>query len=83
MVAEAMAERRDARVPGDRLGLLEDRLMNKVGLLTGITGQDRAYLADLLLAKGYIVHGVKRREFTYDPCWCALSQRVHWLELGT
>lgn len=33
----------------------------KVALITGITGQDGAYLAELLLSKGYIVHGVKRR----------------------
>jgi GDPmannose 4,6-dehydratase len=33
----------------------------KVALITGITGQDGAYLAELLLKKGYIVHGVKRR----------------------
>lgn len=33
----------------------------KVALITGITGQDGAYLADLLLAKGYVVHGIKRR----------------------
>lgn len=33
----------------------------KVALITGVTGQDGAYLAELLLKKGYIVHGVKRR----------------------
>src|SRR6476659_9143687 len=33
----------------------------KVALITGITGQDGAYLADFLLGRGYIVHGVKRR----------------------
>jgi GDPmannose 4,6-dehydratase len=33
----------------------------KVALISGITGQDGAYLADLLLKKGYIVHGIKRR----------------------
>ena len=32
-----------------------------VALITGVTGQDGAYLAELLLAKGYVVHGVKRR----------------------
>ena len=36
-------------------------MADKIALITGITGQDGAYLADLLLAKGYIVHGVKRR----------------------
>ncbi|WP_080834420.1 GDP-mannose 4,6-dehydratase [Cohnella massiliensis] len=35
--------------------------MSKVALITGITGQDGAYLAELLLAKGYVVHGLKRR----------------------
>lgn len=35
--------------------------MQKTALITGITGQDGAYLADLLLEKGYIVHGIKRR----------------------
>ena len=35
--------------------------MNKVALITGITGQDGAYLAEFLLQKGYIVHGIKRR----------------------
>ncbi len=34
---------------------------NKIALITGITGQDGAYLAELLLEKGYIVHGIKRR----------------------
>jgi GDPmannose 4,6-dehydratase len=33
----------------------------KVALITGVTGQDGAYLAELLLEKGYIVHGIKRR----------------------
>jgi len=33
----------------------------KVALITGITGQDGSYLAELLLAKGYVVHGIKRR----------------------
>ncbi len=35
--------------------------MNKVALITGITGQDGAYLAEFLLKKGYLVHGIKRR----------------------
>ena len=34
---------------------------NKVALITGITGQDGAYLADFLLQRGYTVHGIKRR----------------------
>ncbi len=35
--------------------------MEKVALITGITGQDRAYLAESLLANGYLVHGIKSR----------------------
>lgn len=40
--------------------------MGKVALITGITGQDGAYLAELLLEKGYIVHGVKRRSSLFN-----------------
>src|SRR5947207_3047670 len=36
-------------------------MAQKVALITGVTGQDGAYLAELLLSKGYVVHGVKRR----------------------
>jgi GDPmannose 4,6-dehydratase len=38
----------------------------KVALITGVTGQDGAYLADLLLAKGYVVHGIKRRSSSFN-----------------
>lgn len=41
----------------------EDR---KVALVTGVTGQDGAYLAELLLGKGYEVHGVKRRSSSFN-----------------
>ena len=37
-----------------------------VALITGATGQDGAYLAELLLAKGYVVHGVKRRSSSFN-----------------
>ena len=40
--------------------------MPKVALITGITGQDGAYLAELLLAKGYEVHGIKRRASSFN-----------------
>lgn len=40
--------------------------MSKVALITGITGQDGAYLAEYLLQKGYIVHGVKRRSSLFN-----------------
>ncbi len=39
---------------------------NKVALITGVTGQDGAYLSELLLAKGYTVHGVKRRSSSFN-----------------
>ncbi|KGG16891.1 MULTISPECIES: GDP-mannose 4,6-dehydratase [unclassified Prochlorococcus] len=38
----------------------------KTALITGITGQDGSYLAELLLSKGYIVHGIKRRASTFN-----------------
>lgn len=40
--------------------------MTKTALITGITGQDGAYLARLLLDKGYIVHGIKRRSSSFN-----------------
>ena len=38
----------------------------KVALITGITGQDGSYLAELLIEKGYIVHGIKRRSSSFN-----------------
>lgn len=40
--------------------------MQKVALITGVTGQDGAYLSDFLLKKGYIVHGIKRRTSLFN-----------------
>jgi GDPmannose 4,6-dehydratase len=40
--------------------------MSKVALITGITGQDGAYLAEFLLGKGYTVHGIKRRSSLFN-----------------
>jgi GDPmannose 4,6-dehydratase len=40
--------------------------MSKTALITGVTGQDGAYLSELLLAKGYVVHGVKRRSSSFN-----------------
>ena len=40
--------------------------MTKTALITGVTGQDGAYLSDLLLSKGYVVHGVKRRSSSFN-----------------
>jgi GDPmannose 4,6-dehydratase len=41
-------------------------MVGKVALITGVTGQDGAYLAAFLLAKGYVVHGVKRRASSFN-----------------
>ncbi len=40
--------------------------MEKTALITGVTGQDGAYLAEFLLDKGYIVHGIKRRSSSFN-----------------
>jgi GDPmannose 4,6-dehydratase len=40
--------------------------LTKIALITGITGQDGAYLAEFLVAKGYLVHGVKRRASSFN-----------------
>jgi GDPmannose 4,6-dehydratase len=40
--------------------------MNKTALITGVTGQDGAYLSEFLLKKGYIVHGLKRRSSLFN-----------------
>jgi GDPmannose 4,6-dehydratase len=40
--------------------------MTKTALITGVTGQDGAYLAELLLSKGYTVHGIKRRSSLFN-----------------
>src|SRR5882672_10117871 len=39
---------------------------SKTALITGITGQDGSYLAELLLGKGYVVHGIKRRSSLFN-----------------
>jgi len=41
-------------------------MRNKVALITGVTGQDGSYLAELLLEMGYIVHGIKRRASSFN-----------------
>ena len=48
-------------------------MSSKVALITGVTGQDGAYLAELLLKRGYVVHGVKRRASLFN------TQRVDHL----
>jgi len=65
--------------------------MTKRALITGITGQDGAYLAELLLAKGYEVHGIKRRASSFntdridhlyeDPHGADVRLRLHYGDL--
>lgn len=40
--------------------------MNKTALITGVTGQDGAYLTEFLQEKGYVVHGIKRRASLFN-----------------
>jgi GDPmannose 4,6-dehydratase len=46
--------------------IMSDQTVKKVALITGITGQDGAYLTELLLSKGYEVHGIKRRSSLFN-----------------
>jgi GDPmannose 4,6-dehydratase len=65
--------------------------MTKRALITGVTGQDGAYLAELLLAKGYEVHGIKRRASSFntdridhlyeDPHGANVRLRLHYGDL--
>ena len=41
-------------------------MKKKIALIFGITGQDGSYLADFLIKKGYLVHGVKRRSSSFN-----------------
>jgi GDPmannose 4,6-dehydratase len=52
---------------------MNDKATRRVALISGVTGQDGAYLAELLLAKGYTVHGMKRRSSSFN------TQRVDHL----
>ena len=64
----------------------------KVALITGITGQDGSYLAEFLLDKGYIVHGIKRRASSFntqrvdhiyqDPHWDNARLHLHYGDLS-
>jgi GDPmannose 4,6-dehydratase len=48
------------------VSLEKERMTYRVALITGVSGQDGAYLAELLLGKGYQVHGIKRRSSTFN-----------------
>ena len=63
-----------------------DRVKMKRALITGITGQDGSYLAELLLEKGYDVHGIVRRSSSFnrgriDPIWFTYPQAADHLHL--
>ena len=51
---------------------------NKKALITGITGQDGSYLAELLIDKGYDVHGTKRRSSSITTHKINVSQKGDW-----
>ena len=51
--------------------------MRNVALITGITGQDGSYLADLLLEKGYEVHGIIRRHSTISTDRMSAVKRLN------
>ena len=50
----------------------------KKALVTGITGQDGSYLAELLLEKGYEVHGIVRRASTFNTVDWIICTRIPW-----
>jgi GDPmannose 4,6-dehydratase len=41
-------------------------MVDHIALITGLTGRDRAFLTELLLKKGYVVHGIKRRSSSFN-----------------
>src|SRR5262249_55522848 len=69
-------------------GAVMARSSGKVALITGVTGQDGAYLAEFLLARGYVVHGIKRRSSSFnteridplihDPHEAGVSFHLHY-----
>jgi GDP-D-mannose dehydratase len=52
--------------------------MGKKALITGITGQDGSYLAELLLSKGYEVHGIIRRASTFNTGSIRFTRTRTW-----
>ena len=61
--------------------------MKKIALIFGVTGQDGSYLAELLLKKNYIVHGVKRRSSSLntdriDHIYENFNQKYFFLHYG-
>jgi hypothetical protein len=52
------------RVIGEKMAVQDSK--RRVALITGVTGQDGAYLAEYLLGLGYIVHGIKQRSSSFN-----------------
>ena len=63
---EAALATNGGRALGSEQFSQRERSLKKTALITGVTGQDGAYLARFLLAKGYTVHGVKRRSSSFN-----------------
>jgi GDP-mannose 4,6-dehydratase len=64
-----LADLRRAVFPGTKFRFGSEtigQMADKTALITGVTGQDGAYLAELLLGKGYTVHGIKRRSSSFN-----------------
>jgi len=55
----------------------------KVALITGITGQDGSYLAEFLLEKDYIVHGIKRRASLFNTIALIIFTKIRTLIIAT
>ncbi|XP_028395301.1 GDP-mannose 4,6 dehydratase-like isoform X2 [Dendronephthya gigantea] len=53
-------------IAGNHVSKLQNGSEQKIALITGITGQDGSYLAELLLSKGYMVHGIIRRSSSFN-----------------
>jgi len=56
-------------------------MSRKVALITGVTGQDGSYLAELLLSKGYEVHGLIRRSSTFNTSRIDHIYQIHMKQI--
>jgi len=63
---ESSAKKRKLTSPMGAIGAADMKSNAKVALITGITGQDGSYLAEFLIAKNYIVHGIIRRSSSFN-----------------
>ena len=58
-------------------------MTDKIALITGITGQDGSLLARLVLNKGYVVHGIKRRSSSFNTVASTMSKSSSQTSLRT